>query len=102
MKKLSALFLLLTISCKVFAQDAPGLYEAGAKPQLVARQFSFTEGPVADKHGSVFFTDQPNNKIWKYDTDGKLSVFLDSAGRSNGMDFDKKGNLITCADAKNE
>ena len=24
--------------------------------------------------------------------------FLDSAGRSNGMYFDKKGNLITCAD----
>jgi len=102
MKKLSALFLLLAVSCNVFAQDAPGLYETGTKPQLVAKQFSFTEGPVADKHGNIFFTDQPNNKIWKYDTDGKLSVFLDSAGRSNGMDFDKKGNLISCADAKDE
>jgi gluconolactonase len=102
MKKLPALFLLLAVSGKLFAQDAPGLYEAGAKPQLVAKQFAFTEGPVADKHGNVFFTDQPNNKIWKYDTDGKLSVFLDSAGRSNGMDFDKKGNLVTCADAKDE
>src|SRR6478752_9595746 len=50
--------------------------------------FSFTEGPAVDKQGNVFFTDQPNNKIWKYDTEGKLSVFLDSAGRSNGMYFD--------------
>lgn len=103
MKKLSGLLLLLiVVSGKLFAQDAPGLYDAGAKPQLIAKQFSFTEGPAVDKYGNVFFTDQPNNKIWKYDTDGKLSVFLDSAGRSNGMDFDKKGNLITCADAKDE
>ncbi|MDN5284786.1 MAG: SMP-30/gluconolactonase/LRE family protein [Mucilaginibacter sp.] len=103
MKKLSGLLLLLiAVSGQIFAQDAPGLYEPGTKPQLVAKQFSFTEGPAVDKYGNIFFTDQPNNKIWKYDTDGKLSVFLDSAGRSNGMDFDKKGNLISCADAKDE
>ena len=103
MKKLSGIFLLLiAVSGKIFAQDAPGLYDAGTKPQLVAKQFSFTEGPAVDRYGNIFFTDQPNNKIWKYDTEGKLSVFLDSAGRSNGMYFDKKGNLISCADAKDE
>ncbi|MDB5208922.1 MAG: Gluconolactonase [Flavisolibacter sp.] len=74
----------------------------GATPKLISKQFSFTEGPAVDKKGNIFFTDQPNNKIWKYDTDGKLSVFLDSAGRSNGMYFDKKGNLITCADEHNQ
>lgn len=77
------------------------VYE-NASPVLISRQFSFTEGPAADKQGNIFFTDQPNDKIWKYDTEGKLSVFLDKAGRSNGMAFDKKGNLITCADAENE
>ncbi len=70
----------------------------GAKLKLVTDQFKFTEGPAADKEGNVFFTDQPNDKIWKYDTNGKLSVFMDGAGRSNGMYFDKKGNLISCAD----
>ncbi|MGF7040716.1 SMP-30/gluconolactonase/LRE family protein [Mucilaginibacter lappiensis] len=103
MKKLSGIFILLiAASCKVFGQDAPGLYDAGTKPQLVAKQFSFTEGPAVDRYGNIFFTDQPNDKIWKYDTEGKLSIFLDSAGRSNGMYFDKKGNLISCADAKDE
>src|SRR5215210_2853135 len=67
-----------------------GIIADGATPQLISKQFSFTEGPAVDKKGNVFFTDQPNNKIWKYDTDGKLSVFLDNAGRSNGMYFDKK------------
>jgi gluconolactonase len=70
----------------------------GAKLHLVSDQFKFTEGPATDKKGNVFFTDQPNNKIWEYDTHGKLSVFMDEAGRSNGMYFDKKGNLISCAD----
>jgi gluconolactonase len=74
----------------------------GATPKLIAKQFSFTEGPAVDNKGNIFFTDQPNNKIWKYSTDGKLTVFLDSAGRSNGMYFDAKGNLISCADERNE
>lgn len=73
-----------------------------AVPVLVSKQFSFTEGPAVDKKGNVFFTDQPNNKIWKYDTDGKLTMFLDNAGRSNGMYFDKKGNLLACADEHNQ
>jgi gluconolactonase len=103
MKKLPLIcFALLATTCKVFSQDAAGLYDAGIKPVLVSKQFSFTEGPAVDKKGNVFFTDQPNDKIWKYDTDGKLSIFLDSAGRSNGMYFDKKGNLISCADAKDQ
>ncbi|WP_139924902.1 SMP-30/gluconolactonase/LRE family protein [Hymenobacter sp. DG01] len=74
----------------------------GSTPRLVARQFKFTEGPAADKAGNVFFTDQPNNKIWKYGTDGKLSVFLDKAGRANGLYFDAHGNLLACADEENQ
>jgi len=88
--------LLQVSSLGLFAQDAP--YDTLSKPQLISKQFSFTEGASVDKKGNVFFTDQPNDKIWEYSTDGKLSVFLDSAGRSNGMYFDKKGNLVTCAD----
>lgn len=74
----------------------------GATPKLISKQFSFTEGPTADKKGNVYFTDQPNDKIWKYDTDGNLTLFMDKTGRSNGMYFDKKGNLISCADERNE
>jgi gluconolactonase len=90
------ILLLSGTSFSAFAQDIP--YDTLSKPQLISKQFSFTEGASADKKGNVFFTDQNNNKIWEYSTDGKLSVFLDSAGRSNGMYFDKKGNLVTCAD----
>jgi gluconolactonase len=78
--------------------DGDSLVTPSLAPRLIARQFGFTEGAAVDKEGNVFFTDQPNNKIWEYDIEGRLSLFLDSAGRSNGMYFDGKGNLVTCAD----
>jgi len=71
-------------------------------PVLISNKFSFTEGPAVDKEGNIFFTDQPNNQIWKYGIDGKLSLFMDTAGRSNGLYFDEKGNIISCADEHNE
>ncbi len=74
----------------------------GATLQLISNQFSFTEGPAVDKQGNIFFTDQPNDKIWKYGVDGMLSLFIEKAGRSNGLTFDKQGNLLSCADQNNE
>lgn len=103
-------FLLVTSGCTTFipAHNQPqsgvasSLFAGSPTPQLVARQFKFTEGPAADRAGNVYFTDQPNDKIWKYSTDGKLSVFLDKAGRANGLYFDKQGNLLACADEQNQ
>lgn len=74
----------------------------GQSIQQVSNQFSFTEGPATDKNGNVFFTDQPNNKIWEYDTARNLTVFMSPAGRSNGMFFDHEGNLLSCADEHNQ
>ena len=83
-------------------EQTDSLIARGATLQLVSNQFSFTEGPAVDKHGNIFFTDQPNDKIWKYDTDDKLSLFMDKAGRSNGLYVDHNGNLLACADEKDE
>jgi len=74
----------------------------GAKVKLLADGFIFTEGPAVDAQGNVFFTDQPKDRIMKWSVDNKLSVFMKPAGRSNGLYFDKKGNLIACADEKNQ
>src|SRR3954470_3341020 len=48
--------------------DPLGLVSPGRHGQLVtiAAGFSFTEGPAVDRHGDVFFTDQPNDKIYKW------------------------------------
>jgi gluconolactonase len=74
----------------------------GAKLQTLSHEFQFTEGPTCDREGNVFFTDQPNNRILKWSVEGKLSTFLQPSGRANGMFFDANGNLIACADEKNE
>jgi gluconolactonase len=78
------------------------LFAPGTQPKLISKQFAFTEGPAADKAGNVYFTDQPNDAIWKYNTNGELSLFAEHMGRSNGMYFDRKGNLVTCADDRGE
>ena len=52
---------------------------------LISDKFSFTEGPTADRRGTIFFTDQPIDQIWKYDVEGKLPLFMDKTGRSNVM-----------------
>ena len=82
--------------------DSIAVVAPGAELKQVSNQFTFTEGPAVNKKGDIYFTDQPNDKIWQYDTDGKLSLYMDKTGRSNGLYFDKKGNLIACADANNE
>jgi gluconolactonase len=81
--------------------DSPVL-APGAKLEKLAGEFKFTEGPASDAAGNVYFTDQPNDRILKWGTDGKLSTFLQPCGRSNGLCFDAKGNLWACADEKNE
>lgn len=74
----------------------------GATPVKLVGDFKFTEGPTSNASGDVFFTDQPNDRIMKWAAGGGLSTFMQPAGRSNGMYFDARGNLIACADEKNE
>jgi gluconolactonase len=95
----------ITVYCQqdiVQGPDAVKLVQPGASLIQVSKQFTFTEGPAVDKKGNIYFTDQPNDKIWEYDTEGKLSLFMDKTGRANGMYFDKKGRLIACADEQNK
>src|SRR6478609_5623888 len=85
--------------------DPSGLVSASQHGVLdtIQKGFSFTEGPAVDKHGNVFFTDQPNDKIYRWDAaTGAITTFLTGTGRSNGMAFDKDGNLIACADMHGE
>jgi gluconolactonase len=96
---LSALF---TMSLVTRADDSP-LFADGGKVEVLSEGYIFTEGPGVDRDGNVFFTDQPNDRIVKYSAaDGTFSDWLKPSGRSNGTYFDKDGNLLACADEKNE
>lgn len=101
--------LLISLSAPVLSQTTPFFDSTGIVASSfenlmkIQQSFAFTEGPVADKEGRVYFTDQPNNKIWRYDpATTVLWEFKKDAGRANGLDIDAEGNIIACADENNE
>lgn len=98
---IAALFFTLSL-LPVGAADNPLLAPGGSLKKL-GGGYSFTEGPSADRDGNVYFTDQPNDRIVRWDAaSGKFTDWLKPAGRANGTYFDKAGNLLACADEKNE
>jgi len=83
--------------------DKKNLVAKKATLNKVSDDFEFTEGPAIHRTGDVYFTDQPNNNIvkWSFET-GETKVFMEDAGRANGMFFDRMGNLIAAADMENQ
>ena len=77
------------------------LIAKGAKVTKAGGGYAFTEGPAVAPDGRIYFTDQPNNKIEIWKEDGTITNFSQSADRSNGTYFNKKGELIACADLHN-
>jgi gluconolactonase len=101
--KCSAILPILGVLALLRAAAADSALTApGARLEKLAGDFAFTEGPACDAQGNVFFTDQPNDRILKWSTDGRLTTWLKPAGRANGLCFDAQGNLWACADGKNE
>jgi gluconolactonase len=78
------------------------LFSENAKVTKVGGSYAFTEGPSVAPDGRVFFTDQPNDKIYIWNEKGNtITTFLNSCERSNGTYFNKKGELVACADLHN-
>lgn len=90
----------IAVGYNAIGQVSPSsIIEEEATLVLVDDGFDFTEGPATDSLGNVFFTDQPNNRILKWSArDGKVTVFMENAGRANGLYMDRDGNLYACAD----
>ena len=95
------LFIFLTGIATAQLNDLSGIIKPGAEVEKLSGDFSFTEGPTADARGNVYFTDQPNDRIMVWTTEGTLVTFMQPSGRSNGLFFDSEGNLWSCADEKN-
>ena len=69
-------------------------FVAGEVKKL-AGDMKFTEGPISDGKGSVYYSDIPNNRIMKWD--GKQNaVWRENSGGANGLRFDKDGTLVAC------
>jgi sugar lactone lactonase YvrE len=68
----------------------------GAEPwELVADGLGFTEGPVWHRDGYLLFSDIPNSRIYRWRS-GRLEVYREPTGQSNGLTFDGNMHLIAC------
>ena len=82
-------------------EELQGIVAENAKIEKVGSGYSFTEGPAANAAGIVFFTDQPNDRIYRWDENKGISLWLEGTERSNGMYFDQNDRLVACADEHN-
>ncbi len=100
MRILSVAFFFL-ISFTAFSQKGD-ITAKNAEIEKAGTGYLFTEGPAEAADGKVYFTDQPNDRIYVWDEKKGVSLWLEGTLRSNGMIFDKKGRLFTCADMYNQ
>jgi gluconolactonase len=68
--------------------------------ELLSSGHQFTEGPAVDKDGNVFFTDVPASKIHKISPDGKVALWKEDTGNSNGLMFGPDGRLYACQNGR--
>jgi gluconolactonase len=65
--------------------------------ETVCGGFIFTEGPLWDpRDGSLYFSDIPANKLYRWTQAGGAQVFRNPSGKSNGLTWDLQGRLTAC------
>lgn len=71
----------------------------GSKLEKLWAEGEFTEGPALAPDGSILFSDI-GTTIYRFDpSTGKTDPFRKPSGRSNGLKFNQKGELIACEGA---
>src|SRR4030095_11983308 len=85
------------------------IISANAKPEIITEGFEWSEGPLwVEKHKMLLFSDVPMNTVYKWTEAKEKEVYLKPSGYtgtepslckepgSNGLTFDKNGNLVLC------
>jgi glycerophosphoryl diester phosphodiesterase len=68
--------------------------------EVVSSGHRFAEGMAFDRDGHFYFTDVPQNQLFKIDRHSGAKSLLDGAtGRANGIAFGPDGRLYGCANA---
>jgi gluconolactonase len=75
---------------------------AAAQAPEIATTLAFTEGPVVDRDGNVYFTELVFQRIMKLTPKGVLTVFREHSNNANGMLIDPQGRLIACEGAESQ
>lgn len=81
------------LSCK---SNLDSLVEHPVEIIKVADGFRFTEGPAVNSIGYLYFSDIPNNKIYKWTPETGLAQVSENVANSNGLYFNRGDELLAC------
>jgi len=89
---------LLAFSCSTPTRNLDQILDPHVKPVKLNRDtsFTFTEGPVYDDTGILYFTDGPTGNVFSITADGVFKLVITGAKRPDGMMIDHDGNLVVC------
>jgi gluconolactonase len=71
----------------------------GTQPEVVGDGYGFTEGPAAQRDGSVYFSDGQHDSIYCWEVGKPPVLFVDDSTDAIGMMFNLEGELCACEGA---
>ena len=78
------------------AAGIEGIGPIAGKVDRFRTGFRFAEGPTADAEGNVYFSDIPEQKIYKVTTQAKIYLFRDNTNHANGLAVNTRGEIVAC------
>lgn len=81
-------------------KDIPGVIAKGTKYEFLYEGFEGTEGPIGLPDGSAIFTETRANRITQLKDDRGVSIYVQNSNGSNGLAFNKKGELVSVQNLK--
>lgn len=71
-----------------------GVIAPDAKLELVREGFTFTEGPLPMADGGLYFTDLRASRVHRLDPQGNITIAFDKTDETNGLAYDRNGDLL--------
>ena len=71
-----------------------GVIAPEAKLELVREGFQFTEGPLPMADGGLLFTDLRASRVQRLDPQGVISTIYEKTGETNGLAYDRNGDVL--------
>jgi gluconolactonase len=77
-------------------RESPSDFLESGAPERIAGGFVFTEGPLWDPRGFLWFVDIRANRLYRMRPGSAPEVVRENTGGGNGLAFDLDGNLVMC------
>ena len=82
---------------EAYDQQFNALLRADSRLECLASPARWAEGPVwLPGEDAVVFSDVKANRMYRWNRDGKITIFREQANYANGNTLDRQGRLISC------